>query len=124
MIKGNSEWWTQRGCTTNNQMKVLLDKCLETNKRIGLISAVGMPKIAQLKLKWIETHYGVKLEDFCSSTAEAKVDVIEAIINAFEYKPEEILFIDDLYSNIMNIATLGVNAISCLEAVNFVNSLR
>lgn len=124
MLKNNSEWWTMRGCQINKQMEKLLFLCEKENKRVGLISAVDMPRTAGLKIEWVKTHYGYELEDFCACSLKGKVDVIKAITKVYGIKPEEILFIDDLHDNVWNVSALGVNAMSCLEAVNLVNELE
>lgn len=123
MLKGDYEWWTRRDCQVNKQMGMLLDLCYVTNKRMGLISAVELPITADVKLKWVSENYRHNLENFCTCSADTKLAMIQAIMNVYGYEPNEILFIDDYYKNIMSSAEIGVQAITCLEAVNFVNSI-
>lgn len=123
MLRGNSEWWTKR-CEISEKMKNLLQICYISNIRVGLISAVSLPIIADMKIKWVEDHYGYKLENFCSSTAGEKLAIIETAMKAYNLKPNEICFIDDLYSTVIKVASKGVWAISCLEAVNLVDKIN
>lgn len=104
-------------------MGMLLDLCYRGNKRVGLLSAVDLPEAADIKLKWVSDNYKHDLENFCTGSAGTKLIMIQAIMNVYGYEPNEILFIDDYYKNIMSAAEIGVQVMSCLEAVNLVNSI-
>ena len=124
MLSGNADYWTKQGFETNPQMKELLKICKEAGMTMGLISAVSIARSAELKVQWVMDNYGYKLNNYCVSTAKTKITAIKILSNLLKLKPDEILFVDDLYSTVMEAAELGVYAISPLEAINLVHKIK
>lgn len=123
MIARDPEWWDKQGCQVNKQLKSFMDICSEKDKVIGLISAIDFSCTAEAKLNWVANKYHYILKNFCTGSFEGKKRIIQALLDGYGYKPENVLFIDDLYSNLEATAELGIQTATPMEVVNYINGL-
>lgn len=123
MVARDSTWWDKQGCQMNRQMKNFMDLCNKKGITMGLISAVDFSCTAEAKVNWVANKYHYVLRNFCTGSFEGKKRIIQALLEGYEHKPENVLFIDDLYSNLEAVAELGVQTATPMEVVNYINSL-
>ena len=123
MVKGGTSYWDMMGSAPNKQMKVFMNKLSEDDVELGLISATKLSCTGANKIEWVKLNYGYTLKNYCSGDFEGKVQIIKALITANNFSPDEVLFVDDLYSNIDAVAKLGVQVATPMEVVNYINSL-
>ena len=123
MVKGNRNYWDEKGCLPNIQMKIFVALCNQKNKPLGIISATEMFLSMNFKRMWAEEMYKAKFANYCVSTDEGKLEIMEAICRAYNYEPSEILFVDDYHKNVSNATKLGFQACSPMEIVNYINKI-
>ena len=121
MINGNISYWEHCNSTINKQMKTFMNECASKGIEMGLISAVDFACSADNKIKWASEKYGHILKNYCTGSTEAKKRMIGALMDAKRLNPNQILFIDDLYSNINDAVELGVQVAIPMEIVNYIN---
>lgn len=80
-------------------MKKFMNLCYDKGIKQGLISSTTY-KHAVGKCDWVKDKYGVELENFCVGTFEAKLDMMLAIADAYNYEMDEILIVDDFWENL------------------------
>lgn len=120
MVRRDFWWWDNQGCRMNKHMKYFMDICHEKGIAMGLISAVDFSCAAEAKANWVANKYHYALGNFCIGSFEGKKHIIQALLNGYEYSPEDVLFIDDLYSNLEAAAELGVQTATPMEVVNYI----
>lgn len=79
--------------------------------RFGLLSAVRIDLET-----WLENHELKKYFQFVKTTEQldmnkAESDIYEMVVNSFELKPDEVLFIDDLSENILAAKKAGLQTL-------------
>lgn len=121
MILGKDHW-TDHGCTTNVQLKSFMDICIKQGIRIGLISYTDSFLHMQMKQKWVEENYQVKIENFCVGSFDMKIDIMQGMCDAYQYDPDEILFVDDALANLEVAEAAGFQACTPMEVVNYINN--
>lgn len=110
----------------NIHMKRFIEYLRKINPQIqfGLCSAIDFPMIAEAKVKYTESVYGVRMRNYCSfageGLAKGKAMLLNVVCKAYNYKPSEILFVDDYPANRTAFADMGGIAISPMQVVNFV----
>lgn len=114
--------WTDHGCTINAQLKSFMDICITQGIRIGLISYTDSYLHMQMKQKWVEENYQVKIENFCVGSFEMKIDLMQGLCDAYQYAPDEILFVDDALANLEAAEASGFQACTPMEVVNYINN--
>ena len=107
MVKEEASYWDIMGSAPNKQMRVFMDKLSVNNVELGLISATSFMQTAVNKIEWVKLKYGRTLKNYCTGDFDSKVQIIKALITANNLSPDEVLFVDDLYSNIDAVAKLG-----------------
>lgn len=125
MFTGDTSWWDSNGCEYSKQMMKLINYCRDNNIDMGLISAVEFCATADVKLGWVKQKYGVDMKNFCVSTGEsAKKDMVSYIIRTYCLDANSILFVDDYYKHVSQVASLGVQVASPMEVVNWANKSK
>ncbi len=124
MVKGGTSYWDMMGSAPNKQMKVFMDKLSKDNVELGLISATKLSCTGTNKTEWVKRKYGYTLKNYCTGDFDSKVQIIKALITANNLSPDEVLFVDDLYSNVDAVAELGVQVATPMEVVNYINSIN
>lgn len=124
MVKGEASYWDIMGSAPNKQMKAFMDKLSVDNVELGLISATSFMCTSVNKIEWVKRKYGYTLKNYCTGDFDSKVQIIKALISADNLSPDEILFVDDLYSNVDAVAELGVQVATPMEVVNYINNLN
>ena len=117
LLHGTDAWNT---CKPNIHMKRFMTLCCNKGIRQGLISSTIFYKHAANKCDWVKDKYGVELENFCVGTPKAKLDMMLAIADAYNYKRDEILIVDDFWENLERAANNGFQACTPMEVVNFI----
>lgn len=123
MVEGRVSYWDEMHSQPNKQMKAFMDKLSVDNVELGLISATSFMCTAVNKIEWVKRKYGYTLKNYCTGDFDSKVQIIKALISADNLSPDEILFVDDLYSNVDAVAELGVQVATPMEVVNYINNL-
>ena len=83
---------------------------------MGLISATNGFGRMKAKQEWVESHYGVHMDNYCVGTADRKLEMLAALQR--RYAPigrGELLLVDDLYSTLDEAAKEGYMACSPME---------
>ena len=124
MVKGRVSYWDEMHSQPNKQMRVFMDKLSVNNVELGLISATSFMCTAVNKIEWVKLKYGRTLKNYCTGDFDSKVQIIKALITADNLSPDEVLFVDDLYSNVDAVAELGVQVATPMEVVNYINNLN
>ncbi len=125
MLTGDASWWERNGCEYNKAMMKLINFCRDNNIEMGLISAVEYCATATVKLDWVKQKYGVDMKNFCTSSKEsAKKDMVSYLIRAYCLDENSILFIDDYYNHVSQVASLGVQVASPMEVVNWADKSK
>lgn len=112
------------GSAPNKQMKVFMDKLSIDKVELGLISATSFVCTSINKIEWVKLKYEYTLTNYCTGDFDNKVKIIKALITANNLSPDEVLFVDDLYSNVDAVAELGVQVATPMEVVNYINSIN
>lgn len=124
MINGDVDWWDRIGCLSNRHMKEFMDRCSKLGIRMGLISAVEMSCTAENKIEWVLRKYGYKLDNYCTSDTDMKAKLVKIVANSSGV--HNVLFIDDLYSNLEKVADnlcSNVEVATPMEVVNYIENL-
>lgn len=120
---GVDPWFTTQSSVHMKKFIKYLKK-VNPEIRMGLCSAIHLIPIAEAKIRYTEEHYRVKMENYCTmagdNTAQNKADMLGLICKTYGYEPHEILFVDDSWENRTACADLGINVLSPMEVVNFV----
>lgn len=124
MVLGDCGWWDRRGCKPSVFMKKFMQLCVNSGKQMGLISVVEFSCAAAVKLSWLEANYGYVLRDYCTRNLDGKVHAIQAILDSSDLQPENILFVDDFYPNLVAVEKLGVQVCTPMEITNYVTQSR
>lgn len=120
MVLGNCEWWDVIGCKKNECMQIFIGKCLDAHLRMGLISATAVSCTAINKINWVKNTYGVEMENFCVGKIKDKASIVKALLDTGEYRPEEVLVVDDTVRVLEDVTRLGCQAANPMEVVNLV----
>lgn len=91
------------------------------NIRQGLISGTTCYIHMKNKENWVKKNYGITLENFCVRSQGMKLGIMIAIAEAFGYKHDEILLVDDLYKNLERASDNGFQSATPVEIINYVN---
>lgn len=123
MFTGDTSWWERNSCEYSKEMMKLVNYCRDNGIDMGLISAVEFCATSVTKLDWVKQKYGVDMKNFCTSAGQSsKKDMVNYIIRAYGLEADSILFVDDYYSHVSQVASLGVQAASPMEIVNWANN--
>ena len=87
----------------------------------SLLMITLLQTIQQYKLKFVKERYGVELENFCVSSQDGKLDMLNTIANAFHYKKSEIAIVDDYWYQLDRAADGGFQAYFPIQIVNYMN---
>ena len=117
LFNGKDAW---NMCKPNIFMKKFMNLCLNKNIKQGLISTTISYKHATGKCEWVRENYGIELENFCVGTYKAKIDMMLAISDAYDYEKYEILIVDGFGENLERAADNGFQACSPMEVVNYI----
>lgn len=117
LLHGKDAWNTGK---PNIYMKRFMKLCSDKGIKQGLISSTTSYKHAIGKCDWVKDNYGVELENFCVGTFEAKLDMMLAIADAYNYERDAILIVDDFWENLERAANNGFQACTPMEIVNFI----
>ena len=120
LVHGKDTW---NGGSINNHMKEFMKLCTKFGLRQGLISATT-PHHSAPKCEWVEANYGIKLENFCVSRAEDKSRTMWAIKDAYNYRRDQVMIVDDYWKVLEMAANAGFQAYSPMQIVNYIASLR
>lgn len=121
MVKGDITYWGETYCQPNEGIYRFMCKCRDMGIRMGLISAVDYVCTAINKINWVQAMYCFQLENWCVGERSQKVKMIQSLLNANGYKPEEILFVDDIFYALEEAYDLKVQVASPCEVINFAN---
>ena len=117
LLKGKDTWNTGK---PNKQMKEFMELCFSKGIRQGLISATSSFKHMKGKEDWVKENYDISLENFCVCSADAKVDMMLTISEAYRLDPNQILIVDDFYDILDKASSKGFQACTPMEVVNFI----
>lgn len=117
LIKGSD---TYNDCSISLFMKKFMNICSKMNIRQGLISASLSYKHFEAKNEWVRRNYDTQLENFCVGRVDRKIDMINAIADAYCFDKNEILVVDDFWETLEKVANAGFQACSPMEIVNFI----
>lgn len=107
-------------CITSPHMKTFMDVLYENSIKLGLISAVSFVATSELKIAWVEKHYGHYLQNHCVGSTDAKVDMLIAIADTYGLQRSEILIVDD-HPHVGELAAkAGFVVMTPLQVVDFV----
>lgn len=120
LLYGKDAWSAGK---VNIHVKKFMTLCMNRGITQGLISATRSYKHAIGKCDWVKENYGVELENYCVGDFEAKLDMMLTIEEAYNYKRDEILIVDDFWKNLERAANNGFQACSPMEIVNFIMNL-
>ena len=124
MLNRDINYWDCKNCYPNHQMKIFMKLCASIHVDMGLISAVTSCCEAENKIQWIFEKYGFKLKNYCTGNAENKINIIKALLQSSALTPQNILFVDDQYINILSVSELGLQTAMPLEIINYINDLK
>jgi FMN phosphatase YigB (HAD superfamily) len=110
-------------CKPNVHMHKFMDYAHNNGIKLGLLSATTSYQHMLRKAEWVYDNYGYELENYSVGNTREKADMVESIALAFKLDKSQILFIDDLYSNIESVSERGFDACSPMEVVNFVENV-
>lgn len=111
--------------TPNFHMAEFIRHLRENGIKMGLISHVSSVLQANIKEKWVEEHYNIRLDNFCVSTREQKVEMLKRISDGLHIERSRILIIDDAYLTLTEATDAGFQAATPMEIVNYIeNNLR
>lgn len=91
----------------------------KNNIRMGLISTTESYLVAKTKQKFVEDRYGIELENFCTGTQDGKLDMLNAIADAYGYVKQEVAIVDDYWYQLERASDAGFVAYFPLQIVNF-----
>ncbi len=100
-------------------LKTFVALCKDHNVRLGLISATGFAPRVEQKMRWVEEHYGVRMQNYCVGSVAEKPGAIEAIRQAKRFCSDEILLVDDYYKALSEASKLGIQVASPAEVSIF-----
>lgn len=100
-------------------LKTFVALCKEHDVELGLISASGFAPRVEQKMKWVEEHYGVRMQNYCVGSVAEKPDAIEAIRQAKRFCSDEILLVDDYYKVLSDVTKVGIQVVSPAEVSIF-----
>ncbi|MGN0485110.1 MAG: hypothetical protein ACI4HI_16320 [Lachnospiraceae bacterium] len=103
----------------NLLMQKFLGKCVDFGIRIGLISATSFYVAMKAKQTWAEQKYGVKFENFCVSTNDEKIHMMELLSEVYHFNPDQILLVDDTADVLCMAADRGFSAATPMEIMNY-----
>lgn len=98
-------------------MKWFVIECASQGKSLGVLSAVAVAQEAELKMKYVIENYDVNMINYCCSSVEDKIQVLEAIAISTGIPKECILLVDDLTHTIEKAADAGFMTCSPMEIV-------
>ena len=119
VIKKGKDTW--KDCSINKQMGIFMLLCQEEGLSQGLMSATKSVKHADAKCDWVESNYGIRLENFSVGDASYKIEMLIAIADAYNLCRSSILLVDDCWKNLESASNAGFQACSPMEIVNFVS---
>ena len=120
LLKGKDAW---KDCDANYHMRQFAINCKNSGVRQGLLSACNSSKHAQGKVDWVNDRYEIELENFCVGTPEQKLEMLLAIAEAYGFKRNEILLVDDYWRNFEDAANAGFQACTPIEIVNYIENM-
>lgn len=120
-IVNNSNFLVERNCQWNSQMYEFIKYCKSKDIRMAICSATGFYPVMEAKQESIENAYGIKLDNLCIGGASNKNLPLQYYAKLLGLENDEILLVDDLYSNVEAATKEGFQACSPMEVVNFVN---
>lgn len=118
VLSGKNAW---ENCRPNTSIKQFMHLAQSKSIRQGLISGCSSYVHMIKKQEWVYKHYNINLENFCVCSQDMKLGIIKAIAEVNNYKPEEILFVDDMWENLEKVADLGYQSCSPVEVINFLD---
>lgn len=117
------EIYDKHECKKNYQMKKFIELLAELGIEMHMISATS--EICRpVKLKWIEKNYGVTMIDSCTLQHSEKVAKMIEYCDNHNIKYSQALFIDDIFSNVQEAYSCGLQACNPMEVVNFINERK
>lgn len=108
--------------TPNHHMDEFIKRMKKNDVKMGLISHVSSVLQANVKEKWVEEHYNIKLDNFCVSTREQKVEMLKRISDGLHIERSKILIIDDAYLTLTEATDAGFQAATPMEIVNYIEN--
>lgn len=116
----SSKWWTKIGCEPNKHMKEFMLLMKSQGTRLGLISQTDSYIHMIRKNEWVQTNYGIELENFCVACNISKVNMMISLNKAYNIRRNKILLVDDKESILCEAVNNGFQAASPMEVVNYV----
>lgn len=114
--------WLDTSISTH--LKDFVIECKKRGLEIGLVSWVENCKVAEAKQRWAEKRYGVHFENYCTSTAEGKIEIMQGVADYRGLRPDQILLVDDWWQTLTNAANAGFQAASPMECVIFMENSK
>lgn len=118
--KGVGAW---DNASVSSHMKEFMELCESYGIRQGLMSATS-PYHSLHKCEWVEHSYGIELENFCVSSSEDKSSTMCVIADAYDYKHNQMIIIDDYWKVLTSASNEGFQAYSPMQIVNYIESLK
>lgn len=100
-------------------MQQFVAKCHALDIHLGLLSATSTYTRAEAKVDWVTEHYGVVMRNYCVGLNGPKVMVLNEVARYFSVKPEQVLFVDDVFEYLEAASKEGFTACSPMECVYF-----
>lgn len=100
-------------------MQKFVALCTGRDVRFGLISATGFAPLVEQKIKWVEEHYGVRMQNYCVGRPEEKVMAIKVVKQIRRLDADNILLVDDYYMVRSAADKLGIQVASPAEVSLF-----
>ena len=89
---------------------------------IALCSRCAISAEADYKINLIQGMVGTDILNLCVGSNEMKPVVLDAYAKANRIKPENIIFIDDLWDNLASVEKLGMQAASPAEVIMYMST--
>lgn len=117
IVSGSLAVWDD--CEISEDLKKFMELLKKNNIRMGLISTTESYPVAKTKQKFVEERYGIELENFCTGTQDGKLDMLNAIADAYGYDKQEVAIVDDYWYQLERASDAGFVAYFPLQIVNF-----
>lgn len=102
-------------------LKDFMIACKGLDIRLGLLSDTNSIMEHNLRLGWVESNYGFRLESY-NMFPDYKLECLERIIQGSNFSAKQILIVDDSIENLKLFSKLGVSVASPLEIANYILS--
>lgn len=107
-------------CIASVEMVELVNYLRKKGVKLCCLTGMKTSLNAQAKKNFIKNHYGDDFDFYSAGTQSLKRMVVRIIREVNKYKPEEVIFVDDLAENIEMMRNDGVFAILANDVKNIV----